>query len=426
MGQSTRDKKKDKKKESEKFDNNIDAEGDASSSSSSTRRSGQSLPIPTPSRPSTSGSLMPAPAVPGAASPGVSVLSTPAHATPAAQPNPNTSMGDMAQLCQIILTGFNTVSTNITTKLNDVSTNFSQSMSELNKKFDKNKVSEVGSDNEESVWSRSEYSSDESENPSKRRRIDDSTSIDSTKKGSDYFKSLNKPKVAEKLGAKVNDDLAEAVDRSFRFPIPETEFKEYKEKYLRPENVKWIQTPEVPFNIWRRLPQEFKSTDKPIHFVQEQLGPVISSMVYAMEKLGEGNLEGGRDTLSDTLAMFGFVFRTNMTEKRRSALKPKLPDDFKVLVSDKCEPSPSNLLGDISENTKKVSETEKITSQMDRQKSNNQNYKKTTQNSNSKNYKSDYKGKKNNRYDKKSDYKKDDGKDKYKNQKSFQRGGNRK
>ena len=296
-------------------------------------------------------------------------------------------------------------------------------MTDLEEKLcDRRSLSDVESEPER--WEKSNYSSDESERPAKRRRLNDSFSEHSVQGDSDYFKSLNKPKVEEKLGKAVNPDLAEAVDRFFRRPITDTEFKEYKIKYLRPENVKWIQTPEIPMNIWTRLPQDFKNADKPIHFVQEQMGPVLSSLIYSMEKLGEGDLVGGRDILSDTMAMLGFVFRTNMTEKRRVALKTKLPDDFKILASDKCEPSPSNLLGDLSENTKKVTETEKITSQMDRKaKEKSTNFKKPYKDSHSSwNSRKDNKGfKKSYNSDKKSDSRKDDRKDNYK--KSFRRGG---
>ena len=432
MGQSIKDKKKEKKKESEKFDSNIDAEGDNSSSASSSRKSSTGARPLTVTNQNQSGS---GPPLPSTLPPEKPPLPQTPHPHDA-QPN-SSNMSDVAKLCEVMLKGLDTVSNKITSKLNDVSTNFKQSISDLNEKIDANKAGESDreSDNASSVWSRSVYSSDDDDrNPSKRRRIDDSSSEVSTKKGDAYFKNLNKPKVEEKVGAKVNDDLAEAVDRHFRKPISELEFKEYKGKYVRPENVHWIQSPEIPLNIWKRLPQDFKNADKPIHFVQEQLSPVLSSMVYAIEKLGEGDLEGGRDILSDTLAMFGFVFRTNMTEKRRSALKPKLPDDFRLLVSDKCEPSPSNLLGDISENSKKVSETEKITAQMDRQsKPNNQNknfnksgkYQSSSNNNNNNNSnKSGYTGKRN--YTNKKDYKKDDQKDKYKQNKNFHHGNNRK
>ena len=345
---SSKDKKKDKKKESEKFDGNIDLDSVEGSTTSSTRGNNSG----------------------GAGSSGSSSYSQPKTSS-----DKNTGTGDMSQLCKILQDGFTDVSSKITTKLNDVSDNFSKSLEGLQKKMDEVHDFDSRRDFEhDSSRSGSNWDDGVSDISSVRHRSS-VTSETSVGKES-YFKQLNKPKAEEKLGKPVDADLAEAVDRFFRRPVSELEFKEYKTKYARPENVLWTQTPEISRNIWTRLPQEFRNADKPMHFVQEQLGPVTSSLIYAMEQLGEGNLEGGRDILSDSMAMLGYVFRTNMTEKRRSSLKTKLPDDFKMLASDKCEPSPTNLLGDISENSKKISETEKITTQMDRAK--NQGKKPTT------------------------------------------------
>ena len=79
-------------------------------------------------------------------------------------------------------------------------------------------------------------------------------------------------------------------------------------------------------------------------------------------------MDGGLAILSDTTSAFGHVFRTVITDKRRGLLKAKLPEDFKILTSDKCDPTPTSLLGDMGENSKKVSETEKLTAQMDKAK----------------------------------------------------------
>ena len=118
--------------------------------------------------------------------------------------------------------------------------------------------------------------------------------------------------------------------------------------------------------MYKRLSSEFKSTDKVLFLIQEQLCPIAISLTYALDKLGDGDLDGGLSILSDTMSAFGHVFRTGITDKRRSLLKNKLPEDFKILTSDKCDPTPTSLLGDMGENSKKVSETEKLTAQMDR------------------------------------------------------------
>ena len=343
---SSRDRKKEKKiREAEKFDNNVDLDmvNPGTSSSSSQSHSPEK---------------------------GKSVSS-------AKSPN-NGGMSDsgLAQFCDAIKEGFASVTLDISKKLDAVGDKMSKSVVDANLsmqeklkdlpgpspffsdsegEFDFESNRGDGSQDGGSYFGGSERSS----------QCDSQKGSDKAAKGS-YFKSLNKTPRDERLGEKVDNDLAEATDRFFRKPISQEEFKELKEKYVRPENIQWIRAPEIPFNIYRRLPSEFKGTDKALLYVQEQLCPVAVSLTYAMEKLGEGDLEGGRDLLSDTMSALGHVFRVNLTDKRRSLLKAKLPEDFKVLVSDKCEPTATNLLGDMSENAKKVAETEKLATQMDR------------------------------------------------------------
>ena len=139
------------------------------------------------------------------------------------------------------------------------------------------------------------------------------------------------------------------------------------------------------------------------------------------------------EILSETLNGLGYVFRSGITEKRRSLLKPKLPDDFKVLVTDKCSPSPTNLLGDLSENTKKCSETDKITSQMDKastskgkgKKSGGQHYRgKPYDKPSSSSYNSNKRGGFfNRRYDRRSSYDRSDNRSNNNSNSSFRRGG---
>ena len=93
-----------------------------------------------------------------------------------------------------------------------------------------------------------------------------------------------------------------------------------------------------------------------------------ASLVAALENLGNDRIQEGMDLLTDTLAMFGYVYWVCLTDKRREFLRAKLLEDCKALVSVRAEPSPTNLLGDVAELQKSISETEKITSLMDKAK----------------------------------------------------------
>ena len=355
---SSRDQKKKEKekkaRETEKFDSNVDLDLIAGSSGHSQGSTNSPQAIP-----STSGKS-------------------------SAASSPDNSM---SQFCQILKNGFDSVSVKISEKLDKVGKDVTKGMEKVGKDLHE-RIEELATPKIPYSESESEdgdfcFGSEQGSHAGDKNGDHqsgagaDSVSVSSGQPS--FFKQLNKTPRDERIGEKVNDDLAEATDRFFRKPMSADKYKELKEKYVRPENVAWVKAPEIPFNVYRRLPSDFKNTDKALHFIQEQLCPVINSMIYAMDKLGDGDLEGGRDILSDSLSTMGYVFKTNITEKHRSLLKGKLPEDFKVLVSDKCQPSPTNLLGDMSENAKKVAETEKLANQMDRfskQKNQNQNQKK--------------------------------------------------
>ena len=282
--------------------------------------------------------------------------------------NTPTRDNDMSQFCNILKEGFASVSKNISDKLDNVSKSVAVSVESVQKtlNYRMDGLSQEARCHNDSFH---EDMQDDRDTVSYADSDSDSADVGSMKSDKNkesFFKSLNKPPPAERVGEKVDEDLAEASDRFFRKPISHDEFKELKTKYVRPENVLWLRAPDLPMNVYKRLPSEFKNTDKILLHVQEQLCPVAVSLVYALEKLGEGDLDGGRSMLSDTIGMLGHVFRTGLTEKRRNLLKTKLPEDFKILTSEKCEPTPTSLLGDMSENSKKVTETEKLTSQMDR------------------------------------------------------------
>ena len=321
-------KEKDKKKDSEKFDSNIDKDAtDSSAGSSSGKSSSNSREKPESSKMADAG---------------------------------------LETMCRVLKDGFDSVSNTITNKLDNVSNNFTKGLDNLQSNLDK-RMTDLSKINDYDEFDRDSSSgAGWNKNQDGVHDLSEEESVASACSKGSFFKSLNKIPPVERVGEEVNQDLAEGFDRFLRQPISEQEFKELKDKYIRPKNVEWVRTPEIPFNIWRRLGGEYKAKEKLLYHVQEQLCPVMNSLVYALDKLGDGDLDGGLAILSDTASAFGYVFRNDLTDKRRTMLKAKLPDDFKILATEKCNPTPTNLLGDISENAKKVSETEKITSQMDR------------------------------------------------------------
>ena len=345
------------------------------------------------------------------------------------EPAKQTGHEDLSSFCDILKKGFESVSNKLSEKLDNVGKKVSKSVEDANKSL-REQMMEMSKSHEESR----QYDNDEAmgygfdaDTDSESER--DSMSTADSNNNDSFFKQLNKPPPAERVGDKINEDLAEATDRFFRKPMSVDEFKEMKVKYVRPENVQWLRAPDIPQNVYKRLPSEFKNTDKILFYIQEQLSPVACALTYAVDKIGEGDVTGGLGVLSDTLGMFGHVFRTNITDKRRNLLKNKLPEDFKILTTDKCDPTPTSLLGDMGENSKKISETEKLTAQMDRAtNAKNANAKKSF-NRNSPYYKGDSSFKKGGSYGKKYDNqkknydRKDDRGYKGNSKQSFHRGG---
>ena len=350
-------------------------------------------------------------------------------------------LSEMQQFCKVLQSGFDSVTKKLGEKLDAVGEKFGNSLNDLHTSLDDrltelatdNGVSEPLPDSDDDMLDSGQFCSG-IQRSADHEMSDTSSNATTSKEVTDsYFKQRNKPKPKEKVGALVNEDLADIVNRDFSSPMSANDFKTFKEKFVRPENVQWLATPEIPFNIYRRLNSDFKDVDKRLKYIQEQLCPVAVGLTYALDKLGTGDIKEGMDTLSETLEGFGYVFRTEITEKRRSLLKPKLPDDFKVLASDKCPPTPSNLLGNISENSKKISETEKIAAQMDRtfkaraqssKKNNNRDkpYSKNNNNNNNNNNKGFY-SKKGGFFNKKNDYQRK-GSDWKDNSKNYSHGDN--
>ena len=289
-------------------------------------------------------------------------------------PEGSSSISEMQQFCNILTEGFKSVTDKLDQKLDDIGEKFGNSLNDLHASLD-DRMTEladkgvdpgVNKEHESDVDMDNVSVSDFAFQHGRDHEMSESSSVTGNSANESFFKQKNKPRPKEKLGEKVDQDLADITNRSFSAPMSGDDFKKFKEKFVRPENVEWLSTPEVPFNIYRRLNSDFKDVDKRLKYIQEQLCPVAIAMTYALDKLGAKDYSGGMDTLTETLEGFGYVYRTEITEKRRTLLKPKLPEDFKVLASEKCPPTPANLLGNISENSKKISETEKLAAQMDR------------------------------------------------------------
>ena len=169
---------------------------------------------------------------------------------------------------------------------------------------------------------------------------------------------------ATDLGEQVDPNLADIVNDQYECPISSELFAKFSEELKRPENCEWLQAPEIPESIWRRLPPEYKAFDKMLKHIQDLLCVVGSGIAIAMEKVGNDDTTGGVDVLIQASACLGRIIRSVINSKRKERLKHKLPEDFKTLAAGPS--APTTWLGDVSEKLKKINETERVTLQMDK------------------------------------------------------------
>lgn len=208
-----------------------------------------------------------------------------------------------------------------------------------------------------------------------------------------FTKLANEIIVATETGESVSPDLAKLVNEHCIHPISLEGFIQMKKGYRRPQNCDQLQVPTIPEVIWSRLDGTSRGRDKAWQSVQDDFLAVITAIVQALQRLddlqvawstlvasAEGSIPGGvLDalnshggalnkiilTLVDAVKMGGYLHRSGLTEKRREAMKPKLPGDFKRLVGSTFAPSAVSLFGNIVDNVKTISETSKLSNQMD-------------------------------------------------------------
>lgn len=208
-----------------------------------------------------------------------------------------------------------------------------------------------------------------------------------------FAKLAGEISIPSETSADVGADLARLVNEFCSRPLSLDEFNELKKKYKRPGNCPQLQVPFVPEVIWSHLDGAFRGRDKAWQSVQEDFVSITSAHIIVMQMLDDalvtwdevmktfitafpvavldsikeltGSVSKAILTMMDAAKMAGYLHRTGITERRREALKPKLPGDFKHLAGTNFGPTETSLFGNIVDNVKVISETAKLSSQMD-------------------------------------------------------------
>lgn len=160
-------------------------------------------------------------------------------------------------------------------------------------------------------------------------------------------------------GEKLNSEkIAKAANRSLSCPVEEDKIKEIRKKYKRPENVEFMQTPQVDHFIWRQLSRDVRNVDVQLQKATGQMVQGLIPILKAVDHINDNKtLDKGvlKPLIVDAFKMMAHSVASNSKTRReriRNAVLPK----FRNMIQ-KSKPSATLLLGDkIKEEVKALNE----------------------------------------------------------------------
>lgn len=160
-------------------------------------------------------------------------------------------------------------------------------------------------------------------------------------------------------GEKLNSEkIAKAANRSLSCPVEEDKIKEIRKKYKRPENVEFMQTPQVDHFVWRQLSRDVRNVDVQQQKATGQMVQCLIPILKAVDHINDNKtLDKGvlKPLIVDAFKMMAHSVASNSKTRReriRNAVLPK----FRNMIQ-KSKPSATLLLGDkIKEEVKALNE----------------------------------------------------------------------
>ena len=165
--------------------------------------------------------------------------------------------------------------------------------------------------------------------------------------------------VSKKAGTAVQKDLANIVTSLFKEQLPDDKVQAKIEKYPRPENIENLKTPRVNPLIWNNISASAISVDVKYQETQQILLAAISAMVYATDHAVLNHCDKTLITpLSDGIAMVTQC-QHELSHTQKLAMKKELNADLAAL----CNTAKLGefLFGDLSQLSKDITETNKLT-----------------------------------------------------------------
>ena len=169
------------------------------------------------------------------------------------------------------------------------------------------------------------------EPPSKMAKInEEGTSIITS-----LFKTVSqKYKCQEKVGDKVDDDLAVMVNQLFGEGLQDEQYNDLIKSIQRPENCKSLQKTRVNQLIWNLLRPETRSDDAKIQVIQNTVVKAGANLTKLVNQLSKSETNGEHliPLVTDSLALLGHANKL-INNKRRESHKPDLGREYYHLSS---------------------------------------------------------------------------------------------
>ena len=172
---------------------------------------------------------------------------------------------------------------------------------------------------------------------------------------------------AERSGPNVPDNLAKLVNSLLGEKTSESSMKIREEKYLRPNNISFVETPKVNRMVWDTMTGASRSTDTQVQIIQREFLKSATPITKVIEKLYEAretpdslDVNDLIATLADSLAYLGSA-NLQAVKQRRDVIRKDLPDKLQGICNPDMEFTGALLFGDnLQSRIKDVSETTRL------------------------------------------------------------------
>ena len=276
-----------------------------------------------------------------------------------------------ANLAQILQESFS----NLASSMNEGFEGLGQMLKGKKRPRSKHLAEISSSDSESSDSEDSEHEPDGTAPPGAKRRkgaTDQNNSSVLCEESTEILSQLEKNyNLTDQEGPAINDSLAKIVKNLMSEKTDEEKLNDIKKRYLKPNNCEYLTETKVNPPIWNNIADKARTTDIKLQKAQKALVKGITAVVNVVDKILNNSDTLPKNEIIDPL-MDGVQLLANanieVNIRRREALKPELHASYRHL----CVPSnpiTTWLFGDdLPKAVKDITDTNRITSKIGRDK----------------------------------------------------------